>query len=78
MSVPRGRYMNDAEIGQALAGQLEDIGVNVKVETREFSVHNKEFYTQEGGPLFLIGYKAPRYWDNAQYFRVITPKFATC
>ena len=59
MSVPRGRYMNDAEIGQALAGQLEDIGVNVKVETREFSVHNKEFYTQEGGPLFLIGYKAP-------------------
>jgi peptide/nickel transport system substrate-binding protein len=59
MSSPRGRYMNDAEIAQALAGQLREVGVEVNLETRAFEVHNKEFYTQEGGPMFLAGYMSP-------------------
>lgn len=56
MSCPRGRYMNDAEICQALAGQLKEVGITLKVETREFGVHNEEFYTKKGGPMFLVGY----------------------
>lgn len=56
MSCPRGRYMNDAEICQALIGQLEKVGIKLNVVTREFGVHNEEFYTKKGGPLFLVGY----------------------
>ena len=56
MSCPRGRYMMDAEICQAVAGQLREAGITLDLELREFGVHNKEFYTQQGGPIFLVGY----------------------
>ena len=56
MSCPRGRYMMDAEICQAIAGQLKEVGVKLNLEIREFGVHNTEFYTQQGGPIFLAGY----------------------
>jgi len=56
MSCPRGRYMMDAEICQAVGGQLRDVGITLDLEIREFGVHNKEFYTQRGGPIFLVGY----------------------
>ena len=53
---PRGRYMMDAEISQAVAGQLKDVGINVTVDTLEWGVFSEEQYSHEGGPVFLLGY----------------------
>ena len=53
---PRGRYMMDAEISQAVAGQLKEVGINVTVDTLEWGVFSEEQYSHEGGPIFLLGY----------------------
>ncbi len=53
---PRGRYMMDAEISQAVAGQLKDVGINATVDTLEWGVFSEEQYSHEGGPVFLLGY----------------------
>ena len=53
---PRGRYMMDAEISQAVAGQLKEVGINATVDTLEWGVFSEEQYSHEGGPVFLLGY----------------------
>src|SRR5690606_24529955 len=53
---PRGRYMLDAEIALAVAGQLHEVGVNAQVSTLEWGVFSEEQYSKQGGPLFLLGY----------------------
>ncbi len=53
---PRGRYMMDAEISQAVAGQLKEVGINATVDTLEWGVFSEEQYSHEGGPIFLLGY----------------------
>ena len=41
--------MMDAEISQAVAGQLKDVGINVTVDTLEWGVFSEEQYSHEGG-----------------------------
>lgn len=53
---PRGRYMLDAEIAQAVAGQLREVGVDTEVSTLEWGVFSDEQYSKQGGPVFLLGY----------------------
>ena len=52
----RGRYMNDVEICQAVAGQLSKVGITLDVDVVEWSVHQNEYRTHEGGPIFISGF----------------------
>jgi peptide/nickel transport system substrate-binding protein len=51
-----GRYMMDSEVARAVAGQLKDIGVNVDVNVVEWGVHQDEYFSYEGGPMFILGF----------------------
>ena len=38
---PRGRFLNDAELAQALAGYLEEVGIKARINAVEFGVFAK-------------------------------------
>ena len=53
---PRGRYLNDANVIQAIAQYLTDVGVETEVELLEWaSVYSPMLRTKEMGPLFFLG-----------------------
>jgi len=53
---PRGRYLNDANVIQAIGQYLTDIGIETEVELMEFaSVYVPLIRTHDVGPLFFLG-----------------------
>jgi peptide/nickel transport system substrate-binding protein len=53
---PRGRYLNDAAVIQAVGQYLNDIGVQTEVELLEWaSVYSPLLRTKTMGPLFFLG-----------------------
>ncbi|WEJ57224.1 ABC transporter substrate-binding protein [Devosia sp. FJ2-5-3] len=53
---PRGRYLNDANVVQAIGQYLNDIGVETEVELLEFaSVYVPLIREHDAGPLFFLG-----------------------
>lgn len=56
MQGPRGRYLNDANVVQAIGQYLNDVGVETEVELLEWaSVYSPLLRTKEMGPLFFLG-----------------------
>lgn len=52
----RGRYLNDANVVQAIGQYLRDVGVDVRVELMEWaSVFQPLLRTRSAGPLFFMG-----------------------
>jgi len=53
---PRGRYLNDAAVVQAIGQYLNDVGVQTEVELLEWaSVYSPLMRTKTMGPLFFLG-----------------------
>lgn len=53
---PRGRYLNDANVEQAIGQYLSDIGVQTDVELMEFaSVYVPMIQKHDAGPMFFLG-----------------------
>jgi peptide/nickel transport system substrate-binding protein len=53
---PRGRYLNDVNVIQAIGQYLDDIGVRTEVELLEFAtVYSPAIRTKDVGPLFFLG-----------------------
>ena len=53
---PRGRYLNDANVEQAIGQYLGDIGIQTEVELMEFaSVYVPLIQKHDAGPLFFLG-----------------------
>lgn len=55
MYSPRGRYIGDAEISQAIAGQLKDLGLNIDLQVLEFSVWIQKLGSKDLTPIDFIG-----------------------
>jgi peptide/nickel transport system substrate-binding protein len=56
LQAPNGRYLNDANVAQAVGQYLTDIGVNTEVELMEWaSVYVPLIREHNVGPLFLLG-----------------------
>ncbi len=53
---PKGRYLNDANVVQAIGQYLSDVGVQTEVELLEWaSVYSPLLRTKKMGPLFFLG-----------------------
>ena len=59
LGTPNGRYTSDVQVAQAVAAQLEDIGISVNQEVREYGAYVGELFSGNAPDLFLIG------WGNA-------------
>jgi peptide/nickel transport system substrate-binding protein len=56
LQAPRGRYLDDADMAQAVGQYLTDIGVETKVEVLDFSsVFAPLIRRHDAGPLFMLG-----------------------
>jgi len=53
---PKGRYPLDSEVAQAIAGQLEKLGLKAKAITNEFALFNSKCNSREIGALSLWGW----------------------
>src|SRR5262249_40898444 len=58
---PRGRYVRDAEVAEAVAGQLTKAGIKTTLRTYDFVTYlNNMVYVHKAGPVWLIGWgRAP-------------------
>jgi len=52
---PRGRYLNDANVVQAIAQYLTDVGVKTEVDIRDWADYRALLGPKEVGPLFFLG-----------------------
>ena len=56
VQVPRGRYLEDSNVGLAIGQYLSDVGVETKVEVLDYaSVFAPLVRQRDAGPLFLLG-----------------------
>lgn len=54
---PRGRYVRDAEVAEAVAGQLTKAGIRTTFRTYDFVTYlNTMVYVHKAGPIWLIGW----------------------
>lgn len=54
--VPTGRYLMDADVGNVVAGMLQQVGLNVKVNVLEWSAYINKFNAGEFNGMALIAY----------------------
>lgn len=52
---PTGRYVMDSEVAQAVAGMLQDLGINVDLRTVEWATFINDLVAKEMSPLMFIG-----------------------
>src|SRR5713226_5542375 len=54
---PRGRYVRDVEVAEAVAGQLTKAGIKTTLRTYDFVTYlNNMVYVHKAGPVWLIGW----------------------
>lgn len=61
LGTPNGRYVNDVQVAQAVAAQLQAVGVTVDLQVREYGAYVGELFSGAAPDLFLIG------WGNAPF-----------
>ncbi len=52
---PRGRYLADAQVSQAVVGYLKAVGVNADLKYYEWGNFVNMYFKHQLGPIFLIG-----------------------
>ena len=59
---PNGRYLNDKDMAEAVAGDLRKIGIRATVKTHEWGYYlNNMLYVHKGAPCYLLG------WGNTSF-----------
>ena len=58
---PNGRYNKDAEVSEAIAGQLSALGVHVTVRTQEWTSYILQESQRKLTPMYMLG------WGNDSY-----------
>jgi len=54
---PRGRYVRDVEVAEAVTGQLTKAGIKTTLRTYDFVTYlNNMVYVHKAGPVWLIGW----------------------
>ncbi|RTR36390.1 hypothetical protein EKG37_02200 [Robertmurraya yapensis] len=56
LDTPSGRYPMDSHIAQAIASQLQSIGINVEVRVNEWGQHLEKIQKRETGDMYILGW----------------------
>jgi peptide/nickel transport system substrate-binding protein len=56
LEVSQGRWLKDREMGQAIAGQLSQVGIRTTPRVREWGVFLKRQLSHKAGPISLIAW----------------------
>ncbi|RYL92740.1 hypothetical protein EWI07_08725 [Sporolactobacillus sp. THM7-4] len=56
LDTPNGRYPMDKQVAQAIAAQLQKIGIKVNVHVNEWETHLSKIMQHRAGDMFLLGW----------------------
>ena len=56
LDTPSGRYPMDSHVAQAIASQLQAIGIKVNVQVNEWGKHLEKIQKRETGDMFILGW----------------------
>lgn len=56
LDTPSGRYPMDSHVAQAIASQLQRIGITVNVQVNEWGKHLEKIQKRETGDMFILGW----------------------
>ena len=56
LDTPNGRYPMDTHVAQAIAAQLQEIGITVNVQVNEWGNHLAKIRQREMGDMFILGW----------------------
>lgn len=73
MEAPEGRYPKDREVAQAIAGQLAQVGIDVDLSIREWGGFIGQFRTEDGPPMFYLGWSIPTFDPDSILTPLLTP-----
>lgn len=73
MQAPTARYPKDVEVAQTIASQLAEVGINVDLSILEWGTYIGQFRTEEGPPMFLLGWSIPTFDPDS----ILTPLLTT-
>lgn len=59
MNGPSGRYMRDKEVCQAIAGQLQEVGIRVDLQILEWGTFIEKVTSHTTAPMYLFGWSLP-------------------
>jgi peptide/nickel transport system substrate-binding protein len=68
LNSPDGRYLNDKQVAEAIAGQWQKVGVRTQVRTHEWGNYVNMSYTHKNGPVYLLGWGNTTYDADNTYF----------
>ncbi len=68
---PNGRYLNDRDIAEAVAGDLRKVGINASVKTHEWGNYMSLTYRHSAGPLYLLGWGNPTFDADGSLFAIL-------
>jgi peptide/nickel transport system substrate-binding protein len=54
--IPQGRYLKDKEMGEAIAGQLAQVGIRARPRVMEWGVFTKRQFSHQASPISLIAW----------------------
>jgi peptide/nickel transport system substrate-binding protein len=74
---PRGRYLNDANVVQAIGQYLTDIGVKTTVDLQDWATYRTKLPSHDVGPLFFLGTGGDRWSALYDMADITEPKGAT-
>jgi peptide/nickel transport system substrate-binding protein len=66
---PFGRYLKDKELTEAIAGQLEKVGVKATIEVVEWAAAMQKYISHTNGPLAMNGQASPSL-DCLEHFTI--------
>jgi len=61
LNSPDGRYLNDKQVAEAIAGQWQKVGIRTQAKTHEWGNYVTMAYSRNAGPVYLLG------WGNSTY-----------
>jgi peptide/nickel transport system substrate-binding protein len=71
MDMVNGRFINDTNVGQAIAGFLEEVGITVTLNVLEFGAFNGAIFSHQSSPMYFASWGNPVF-DPAFIFDFIT------
>jgi peptide/nickel transport system substrate-binding protein len=58
---PDGRYVNDKQVAEAIAGELAKVGIRVQLNIQEWGNYIGKIVTHKASPMWMVG------WGNAMF-----------
>ncbi len=71
LNSPSGRYLNDKDVAEAVAGDLRRMGINASVRTHEWGNYMTLTYGHNAGPAYLLGWGATTFDADGSIYALL-------